>query len=64
MHLGRILYHHHVLALYAAKAQLGNRRRRVGKQARLVFRIDPGTGHHLGAVLGPNIMFIKFDDSV
>ena len=64
VHGGRAFQHNNLRALRAAKAKLGDGLRAVLQQPSLVLRIDPGPGHHLGAVHWPNVVLVRSHDLV
>ncbi len=58
MHCRRVLDDHHFLALQTAEGKLGDCSRAVGEETLFVGRIDPGTGHDLGAVARANAVLV------
>ena len=61
---GRILDHHHVLALLAAETEFRDRLVGVRQQALLVGGINPGPRHHLRAVARANLVLVGVDQRV
>jgi hypothetical protein len=64
VHGGRVLHHHHVVALRATEAEFGDRGRAVGQQALPVLRVGPGPGHHPGPVHRADLGFVAVDGLV
>ena len=61
---GRVLDHHHVLALRAAVAQFGDRGGGVFEQPLFVGRIGPGAGHHSRAVARADFVLVVIHQGV
>jgi hypothetical protein len=55
----RVLDDHHVLALHAAEAQLGNRCSTVFKQPAAIIRIGPSPRDDFGAVEWPDFFLLR-----
>ena len=64
MHLGRILDHHHVLALLASVAKLRNGRCGVGQQSLFVGGIGPSTRDDARAVPRADLVLVGVDQGI
>ena len=64
MRLGRVLHHDQMLALQAAKAQLGYGRGAILKQTCLIGEVRPGPGNHPTAVQRSDIVFVRVQNGI
>jgi hypothetical protein len=59
-----VLDHDHVLALDAGQAEFGDRLGAMVEQTLLVGGVEPGAGHHPGAVARADLVLVGLDDLV
>ena len=62
--LGRVLDHHHMLALAAGIVEFGDRRGRILHQPGAIGRIAPGLGYHADAVARSDLLLIEVDQEI